>query len=120
MVLYTRSLIISFFFFFLMIRRPPRSTLFPYTTLFRSEAASPPLVYRAYAEIVAEGQRDPERLAALRQSVLEYKPALAIARKQKPTGLWGGNLLAPRPSKAHGWTEVDRKSVVEGKSVDLG
>src|SRR5260370_35691065 len=30
------SLLISFFFFFLMIRRPPRSTLFPYTTLFRS------------------------------------------------------------------------------------
>src|SRR2546421_7544113 len=26
-----------FFFFFLMIRRPPRSTLFPYTTLFRSD-----------------------------------------------------------------------------------
>src|SRR5437667_10646745 len=26
------------FFFFLMIRRPPRSTLFPYTTLFRSKA----------------------------------------------------------------------------------
>src|SRR2546429_4966027 len=29
----------SFFFFFLMIRRPPRSTLFPYTTLFRSVVA---------------------------------------------------------------------------------
>src|SRR5256885_9241905 len=28
------------FFFFLMIRRPPRSTLFPYTTLFRSPRAS--------------------------------------------------------------------------------
>src|SRR5256885_9864746 len=28
------------FFFFLMIRRPPRSTLFPYTTLFRSTARS--------------------------------------------------------------------------------
>src|SRR6266508_6139355 len=27
-----------FFFFFLMIRRPPRSTLFPYTTLFRSSS----------------------------------------------------------------------------------
>src|SRR3712207_8375005 len=27
---------LSIFFFFLMIRRPPRSTLFPYTTLFRS------------------------------------------------------------------------------------
>src|ERR1039457_7411373 len=32
----TLSLIFVFFFFFLMIRRPPRSTLFPYTTLFRS------------------------------------------------------------------------------------
>src|SRR3990170_6171191 len=30
------SLLDLFFFFFLMIRRPPRSTLFPYTTLFRS------------------------------------------------------------------------------------
>src|SRR6478735_10318833 len=30
-----------YFFFFLMIRRPPRSTLFPYTTLFRSSGASP-------------------------------------------------------------------------------
>src|SRR2546430_14081351 len=29
---------LSLFFFFLMIRRPPRSTLFPYTTLFRSAA----------------------------------------------------------------------------------
>src|SRR5256885_8117860 len=30
---------VTFFFFFLMIRRPPRSTLFPYTTLFRSPHA---------------------------------------------------------------------------------
>src|SRR2546421_3516562 len=32
----SRSYTFFFFFFFLMIRRPPRSTLFPYTTLFRS------------------------------------------------------------------------------------
>src|SRR2546428_7605546 len=31
----------GFFFFFLMIRRPPRSTLFPYTTLFRSLSLDP-------------------------------------------------------------------------------
>src|SRR6266487_1993655 len=31
------SFVVFFFFFFLMIRRPPRSTLFPYTTLFRSD-----------------------------------------------------------------------------------
>src|SRR5882762_10052345 len=33
--------IVDFFFFFLMIRRPPRSTLFPYTTLFRSSRKLP-------------------------------------------------------------------------------
>src|SRR5260370_17204374 len=32
---------LTFFFFFLMIRRPPRSTLFPYTTLFRSRRIVP-------------------------------------------------------------------------------
>src|SRR5256885_11532747 len=32
----SKALFVFLFFFFLMIRRPPRSTLFPYTTLFRS------------------------------------------------------------------------------------
>src|SRR5256885_15748788 len=36
MLLYTYPAFLSSIFFFLMIRRPPRSTLFPYTTLFRS------------------------------------------------------------------------------------
>src|SRR2546429_327927 len=39
------------FFFFLMIRRPPRSTLFPYTTLFRSVARVARVVCR---ELVGE------------------------------------------------------------------
>src|SRR2546430_6917060 len=38
MVVLTIRAVVLFFFFFLMIRRPPRSTLFPYTTLFRSGA----------------------------------------------------------------------------------
>src|SRR6266513_3296001 len=43
------TLLLSDFFFFLMIRRPPRSTLFPYTTLFRSPApwSRPPAGQRA-------------------------------------------------------------------------
>src|SRR2546422_2600132 len=40
MFLLSPSLSHSSFFFFLMIRRPPRSTLFPYTTLFRSRDRS--------------------------------------------------------------------------------
>src|SRR2546429_8660788 len=36
LVVLSSVLVMAFFFFFLMIRRPPRSTLFPYTTLFRS------------------------------------------------------------------------------------
>src|SRR2546429_5173991 len=34
----TYTVTLTFTFFFLMIRRPPRSTLFPYTTLFRSQS----------------------------------------------------------------------------------
>src|SRR2546429_9616893 len=39
LLFYARPSYLLFFFFFLMIRRPPRSTLFPYTTLFRSYKA---------------------------------------------------------------------------------
>src|SRR5258705_10605326 len=47
------------FFFFLMIRRPPRSTLFPYTTLFRS------LVTRQFATLVRAGLTIEEGLNVL-------------------------------------------------------
>src|SRR5256885_12999404 len=42
--------VIRFFFFFLMIRRPPRSTLFPYTTLFRS----PPVIIRGQGRTASD------------------------------------------------------------------
>src|SRR3712207_8048263 len=40
-----------YFFFFLMIRRPPRSTLFPYTTLFRSDVGHVEAVPRPRHEL---------------------------------------------------------------------
>src|SRR5947208_16934148 len=81
----------------------PTSQRLPLSWL--AEAASPPIVYRAYSEVVPEGQRDPPRLEALRQSVSQYKAAQAIARNQKTTELWGGNLLPPAASKAYGRPE---------------
>src|SRR3989442_2625782 len=44
------TLVFVFFFFFLMIRRPPRSTLFPYTTLFRSLLGVAPSMGRTFSE----------------------------------------------------------------------
>src|SRR2546422_1791009 len=52
-------------FFFLMIRRPPRSTLFPYTTLFRSRLARPELREEAREE--AEGRANHEEGAHRRR-----------------------------------------------------
>src|SRR2546429_1308967 len=53
-------------FFFLMIRRPPRSTLFPYTTLFRSPLGprirSPLGVERQYGKVPPSGDRKSTRL----------------------------------------------------------
>src|SRR3989442_15701338 len=54
-----------FFFFFLMIRRPPRSTLFPYTTLFRSR-----LGHGASKSRVAA---DRSRSKALRRGVAPHR-----------------------------------------------
>src|SRR2546430_11297270 len=51
---------VTFFFFFLMIRRPPRSTLFPYTTLFRSGHALRPAAHIASAQGSPQ-YRDDER-----------------------------------------------------------
>src|SRR2546422_6318369 len=51
------------FFFFLMIRRPPRSTLFPYTTLFRSVS------WRLCAE--SRGNRDEAEHRARHRAALE-------------------------------------------------
>src|SRR3712207_7605404 len=55
-----------YFFFFLMIRRPPRSTLFPYTTLFRSEP---------HLDVVRFCRREPEVAGAQRhRAIRELEP----------------------------------------------
>src|SRR3989475_12814031 len=59
------------FFFFLMIRRPPRSTLFPYTTLFRS-------VFKLYDS----GQREAAYLTARQELVERLQPALAEVNRE--------------------------------------
>src|SRR3712207_8037637 len=57
------SIFVCYFFFFLMIRRPPRSTLFPYTTLFRSFAISTAL---ASSENVVTGATGPKISSRIR------------------------------------------------------
>src|SRR3712207_6867741 len=56
-------------FFFLMIRRPPRSTLFPYTTLFRSE--------RVEARVRVPGQDVPQR-----DDAGEHRQRVAVERAE--------------------------------------
>src|SRR5947208_13709270 len=55
------------FFFFLMIRRPPRSTLFPYTTLFRSASSRSPRPSRnKYSRTISGTARTPPGPGTLR------------------------------------------------------
>src|SRR5256885_14499792 len=65
-----------FFFFFLMIRRPPRSTLFPYTTLFRSADPGPG---RHRPRRRAEGHAD--RAA----DDVDHGPELGLGRSEEHT-----------------------------------
>src|SRR2546429_2285066 len=64
---------LTLFFFFLMIRRPPRSTLFPYTTLFRS--------LRARGGVVIPAVLAYHRPHRILFSVYERGQALAADRK---------------------------------------
>src|SRR6266496_4793923 len=73
-----------FFFFFLMIRRPPRSTLFPYTTLFRSTA---PLLAEAapligHLQTRARGTVD-RKSTRLNSSHVEISYAVFCLKKKK-------------------------------------
>src|SRR2546426_12377079 len=107
-------LFIVFFFFFLMIRRPPRSTLFPYTTLFRSrkrvvgidderelehaEAGARRLGPLVLEPLTGRVEQEPRRLARLGQGLEHHDVAEALA---PVAGLWGGGARPPpRPPPA--------------------
>src|SRR6266496_5032334 len=68
-------------FFFLMIRRPPRSTLFPYTTLFRS-AAGPPHYRRTPRATPRRAARD-RKSTRLNSSHVEISYAVFCLKKKK-------------------------------------
>src|SRR3712207_7911180 len=57
-------------FVFLMIRRPPRSTLFPYTTLFRSEPATRLASRLSWTDVIRDAL-DEERLVLQAQPIME-------------------------------------------------
>src|SRR2546430_5208602 len=72
----------SIFFFFLMIRRPPRSTLFPYTTLFRST-----LAFHAFPGASPPDHRPATQDSAVarnRRTLLEVTAAWVDAFPQEP------------------------------------
>src|SRR3712207_8859518 len=73
-------------FFFLMIRRPPRSTLFPYTTLFRSMPSSPLVIILTICSSVCERACPCRRLGTFRRlSSTLTMPPFASSRSEEHT-----------------------------------
>src|SRR2546426_7028969 len=112
-----------FFFFFLMIRRPPRSTLFPYTTLFRSV----PIADCGLRN--AEWQGWFEELArAGRAGTLQHAPQLWIAAERLPmleAAFPGARteppLAAPERDRAKPWTREEAlRELVRGRLEVVG
>src|SRR2546426_4869617 len=72
-----------FFFFFLMIRRPPRSTLFPYTTLFRSRSVS------AAPRMAASTRPAPpvglRRAVTVRSGAMRMRAGVRLVRSEEHT-----------------------------------
>src|SRR5437868_14628939 len=72
-----------FFFFFLMIRRPPRSTLFPYTTLFRSLRALDWSPQKPERRAVERNERRSEEHTSELQSRFDLVCRLLLEKKKK-------------------------------------
>src|ERR1039458_10758134 len=75
---------LDIFFFFLMIRRPPRSTLFPYTTLFRSHIAENWADGRKTYPLPFPEDRSEEHTSEL-QSLRHLVCRLLLEKKKKET-----------------------------------
>src|SRR4028119_2537116 len=74
--------IISMCFFFLMIRRPPRSTLFPYTTLFRSNVSDRyPSAMGKLRQLMPQLSRSEERFS--RNAETDIVCRLLLEKKKK-------------------------------------
>ena len=71
----------SSFFFFLMIRRPPRSTLFPYTTLFRSLHNAPDHLAAALCAAfdITISYRQGKKQATVRATITDTTPGIIRA-----------------------------------------
>src|SRR5574341_1578079 len=74
---------ISIFFFFLMIRRPPRSTLFPYTTLFRSTVFSEMLPTGTPESMTGSCEKRSEEHTSELQSPTNLVCRLLLEKKKK-------------------------------------
>src|SRR5436309_13510938 len=74
----------SFLFFFFMIRRPPRSTLFPYTTLFRSLfEVFPDLVERGLDRMYRNALNGDRKSTRLNSSHVKISYAVFCLKKKK-------------------------------------
>src|SRR5216683_5217377 len=78
---------VFFFFFFLMIRRPPRSTLFPYTTLFRSKIGIPVGEHHDLVGLTLFAPRSEEHTSEL-QSRSDLVCRLLLEKKKKKKNLY--------------------------------
>src|SRR3712207_8229134 len=76
------------FFFFLMIRRPPRSTLFPYTTLFRSDEQEGSVARRRDRELLRQRRSHAPLRERRRRHDRRHLPGrLRLRRDRKSTRL---------------------------------
>src|SRR5690554_1616050 len=117
-------LLCVFFFFFLMIRRPPRSTLFPYTTLFRSDERKDKIVvldlsfveekrkqailnvvnsYAPTQPFLIEDNKVPKELLEVKNSSILFKGSYRSRLKE--------TVLLFKNRKHETWVEFDLKSI---------
>src|SRR5277367_6881924 len=96
-----------FFFFFLMIRRPPRSTLFPYTTLFRSLAMACDLIVASEDATFGQPETRDRKSTRLNSSHITISYAVFCLKKKTKTKQ---NLTVHKKYKQHKQNNIPQES----------
>src|SRR5260370_28415763 len=84
-----------FFFFFLMIRRPPRSTLFPYTTLFRSRSEEHTSELQSHLNLVCRLLLEKKKNRNSQRTCCSVSSSLIVLRYTRHSSTATGNAVTP-------------------------
>src|SRR5256885_17055591 len=111
-----------FFFFFLMIRRPPRSTLFPYTTLFRSAVTEMAVSHSDPDEMSSRIDAIADGISQTEQTIRELQSITGMTAQDETPSILAADIAQPAAlaGTASGDADATRRRIEQVRAMAEG